>query len=82
MGISAVKRLCFVVLGFVGLGVLAFKSYQLYRRTGTASHDIWFAIHLPAYLLTACVCVGLVRAGFSSDDWHTFVTNYDHWFDD
>jgi hypothetical protein len=70
--LSFLLRTAFSALGFGGLAILAFASYRQYRHTGTAERDLWFYLHLPAYALTGCVCVGLVLASFSTDAWHSF----------
>lgn len=79
----------FTVLGAVGLVVLAVVSYRTFRDVGTTGGDVWFVLHLPAYLVTAGVCVGLLRAGLRSSSWHTFATEMpppppdeDPWSDD
>lgn len=87
--VSLVTRTFFSVFGVGGLAVLGFVSYHQYRDTGSTGGDVWFALHLPAYLVTACVCLGLLRAAFSSGDWHVFATTppppppaEDPWADD
>ncbi len=65
-------RVIFSFLGFGGLILIVVQSYRLYSRTGSTERDLWFYLHLPAYVVYACVCIGLLIASVSSGAWHSF----------